>query len=67
MTLMWMSNFKYYWGREIWIKKDIKHLIDQANTLVQKGSEFNIQSNYLPNTGFSSSTDSKDETMEVDS
>ena len=47
-------------------KEDIKYLIDQADILVQKGSNFNIQSKLSPNTGFSSGTDSKDETSEVD-
>ena len=45
-------------------KEDIKYLIDQADIMVQKGSRMNIQSKLSP--GFSSGTDSKDDTSEVD-
>lgn len=50
-------------------KEDIKYLIDQADILVQKGSNFNIQSNLSPNRnvpGSSSGTDSKDENSGAD-
>ena len=50
-------------------KEDIRYLIDQAEILVQKGSNFNVQSNLSPNRnvpGFSSGTDSKEETSGAD-
>ena len=50
-------------------KEDIKYLIDQADILVQKGSNFNVQSNLSPNRniqGLSSSSDSKDESSGAD-
>lgn len=48
-------------------KEDIKYLIDQADILVQKGSNFNIQSKLSPSIpGFSSGTDSKDESSGAD-
>lgn len=50
-------------------KEDIRYLIDQAEILVQKGSNFNVQSNLSPNRnvpGFSSGMDSKEETSGAD-